>query len=86
MCRPTHHTYYKDIGSNINPMNQPQPGERVGNTHVGKYVEISPQWNPEELGILAEGKKAAEDDLSRHLQTSIAVETAPVMVSGNDRT
>ena len=73
MFRPTHNTYYKGIGSNINLMNQPQPGERVRNTHVGKYVEISPQLSPEELGILADGKKAAEDDLSEHMQTSIAV-------------
>ena len=81
MFRPTHHTYYKGIGSNINPMNQPQQ-----DTHVGKYVEISPQFSPEEIRILADGKKAVEDDLSRHLQTSIVVETTPVKVSGNNRT
>ena len=86
MLRPTHHTYYKGIGSNINPMNQPQPGKRVCNTHVSKYVEISHQLSPEELRILADGKKAVEDDLSRHLLTSIAVETTPFKVSGNDRT
>ena len=86
MFRPTQYTYYKGIRSNINPMNQPQPGERDCNTHVGKYVEISPQLRPEELGILADGKKAAEDGLSRHMHTSIAVETTPVKVSGNNRT
>ena len=82
MFRPTHHTYYKGIGSNINPMNQPQQDM----INVGKTVEISPQFSPEELRILADGKKAVGGDLSRHLQTSIAVETTPVKVSGNDRT
>ena len=81
MFRSTHHTYYKGIGSNINPMNQPQQ-----ETHVGKHVEIPSQFSPEELRVLAEGKKAVGGGLSRHLQTSIAVETTPVKVSGNNRT
>jgi hypothetical protein len=81
MFRSTHHTYYKGIGSNINPTNQPQQ-----ETHVGKHVEIPSQFSPEELRVLAEGKKAVGGGLSRHLQTSIVVETTLVKVSGNNRT
>jgi hypothetical protein len=49
-------------------------------------VEIPSQFSPEELRVLADGKKAVGGGLSRHLQTSIVVETTPVKVSGNNRT
>ena len=86
MFRPTHHTYYKGVGPNINLMNRPKPVERVHNTNVGQIMEFFCTLSPEELGILADGKKAAEDDLSRLIQTGIAAKTTPVKVSHNDRT
>ena len=57
MFCPTHHTYYKGVDSIINPMNR-------HNTNAGQIVEKFPTWSPEELGILADGRKATEEGLS----------------------
>ena len=79
MVCPTHHTYYKGVDSFINPINQ-------HNTNVGQIKEHFPTWSREELGILADRKKAVEDDLSRLIQTGIAAKTTHVKVSHNDKT
>ena len=79
MLRPTHHTYYKGVDAIINPMNR-------YNTNVRQMKENFPTWSPEELDIIANGKKAVENDLSRLIPTDIVAKTAHVKVSHNDRT
>ena len=79
MFRPTHHTYYKGVDAIINPMNR-------YNTNVRQMKENSPAWSPEELDIIANGKKAVENDLSRLIPPDIVAKTAHVKVSHNDKT
>ena len=46
----------------------------------------SPAWSPGELDIIANGKKAVENDLSRLIPPDIVAKTAHVKVSHNDST